>query len=1257
MQLFGRRGKRSLTPRREAPTIPAAPSSASNHPLAFEAQDRLLRPGSPFDDELTFFKKPVEERLKESEDEDITSTVSSHAPHHEEEEWYGGGGYKHQQLIQQLAAWHHQLQADEAPVLPFSQSRLSFKKQSLHRDNIEILSLSPSVKQPEEEADFVAAEEAEDSLSVFSSKSIWQPSEAVNRSRSDRSVLSGATLRPEPESRKARERRAAALDWLSTHKKVLDGDRHINSFDKFTEFLDCAYTVFQAGKSGWDANCPADHFASTIDQATNSNFKDDLIQSLLNRHHQRYNVVAEMDGSGSTELGPSSALLPAMPTPPPAAIAPPSEGPQAPTEPPSGPSLFQKDIFLDWHSKFAFSSPVRLGSKEVLPTIQLSIFSGRSDEEGMPTAAPSQELQPLDKNEGLDPQHEIVETPHPETYQPHPGLIELGRSLYTPRPQTFLSDSPLNMPRPAENKPTPLPAQQSSSSPPPPQQTNMQLFEPEEESYVFYGNSNLQGAILSGEVDAHRLLDEAQHEEENSIQVLGPMVEAAILKGHFDIVVQLVQRNPECIDVALAVAEANGKFAPLKFLGMLKEHYRRSGHIPGGQFGGFPGYGVGSGPSSLGVPYAPPRPRSRGSDHGTERSSHRGRTSRKAHRSPAGRPEASNAVQPQNDDLAVDADDSEEVWKLRAIYLLILMIALSESTSTDGWDSMSTASSSRQSSQAPVDSGEHSGGAHGASSRGLGLSSGPSRARQGGGGGGGDKKKRPQEDDSDESEGKDRRGPNRRRRGDLRSLGRRFACPFAKAEPDHHVTCWTINRQNLAGVKEHLKRFHCGGTLPSDIRAARTWDEVFDVIAPDWGNKPRPSPYVDMLDIFQRSVRPPPSNPGSSAASVAYGSMDGLASPQQQWTQYTTGPSINTGIQPTAFSPDLQQLSPDALNAGAYNMSLGPNLLYPNAQQNFRQVGRADTPGSASAAGFEGVNYAALQNQPINTTSLSALNLQATSHALSPVAGLGSNLPFDDFINQLAAPHFTGISTQELNDQYTRSGEFYWNEYGLDMTQPAGTLFTGIMDIMEPVASIPGLAPVYEGSSPEPDSAVSNETINTLLYQQQQHIPPAAPTPSIISSSNVSVAGASAYPSSSTSMGIHNTMAPAQPNYHTPGSVAATTPIHISHASSPPSATGATRDRKLQLLISRNPAISPSTEAPGHRTFIFDSHEDFVRNFDVFMKTQFNDPGFNWEGWELMNPITRVRLPSAEAVFNDADFTFLAHARERAALYLVPKDL
>ncbi|KAF3222962.1 hypothetical protein TWF192_005188 [Orbilia oligospora] len=86
----------------------------------------------------------------------------------------------------------------------------------------------------------------------------------------------------------------------------------------------------------------------------------------------------------------------------------------------------------------------------------------------------------------------------------------------------------------------------------------------------------------------------------------------------------------------------------------------------------------------------------------------------------------------------------------------------------------------------------------------------------------------------------------------LASIINRLACPFAKAYPEDHPTCVIISRQNLAGVKEHVKRNHFGGVLPRDIRQSKTWAAVFRVCNPEWDSQtpvPDPSQDINILEI------------------------------------------------------------------------------------------------------------------------------------------------------------------------------------------------------------------------------------------------------------------------------------------------------------------------------------------------------------------------------------------------------------------------
>ncbi|KAJ6258613.1 hypothetical protein Dda_6660 [Drechslerella dactyloides] len=1121
---------------------------------------------------------------------------------------------------------------------------------------------------------------------------------------------------------------SAALVWLNAHAKEINEDGKLNSsLLSFSEFLDCAFTLYQAGKTGWHAESPADHFASAIDQAGDPTFREDLIRQLLLRHHTMdYNDPVEMDASvsalGSLASASSSThtLLPAMPEPPPlpADVAPFLDPPVIKREEAGVPSLLAKDIFLDWHSKFAFSQPVRLASKEILPTIVLPALAAWPAGD-LSAVGVSQERQSLLDELALETpsgstmqQPPSEEMPHPETYQPHPGLLKLGSSLYTSQ---ILSDSPLNMPRQAEAKPAPIQPRPSTSTSllSTSKAQDMQLYDAEDEGYAIYGSGSLKKAILDGEVDPHTLIDQARYAEENSIQLLAPMVQSAVLQGKFDVVIQLAQRNIQCIDVALQIAEETGKFSLVKYLDLLKQQYPHFAGLGGRRPSPLPALPVG--PSKPQLPQIPPRPKSiraDGAGNDAEVASQGGARLTLGVGSPfEGRLSPGIGSRPgqgilgQDDDgLLVDADDSEAVWKLRAIYLLLLMIVLSETaevsvswdnsdsglgmsetSSSQGWNSGSS-TSSRQSSQAPVDA---QGSDYTATGTGLsGFTSRPNSGTPSGSrrpGSENNRRKKSEDDDSDGSDGN--RRPRNRRPSNLRSLGRRYACPFAKADPDNNVTCWTINRQNLAGVKEHMKRFHFRGTLPADIRAARTWDDVFDCIAPDWGGKPRPSPYVDMLDIFQRAVRPsraPRVAASGAAPAPAPAPVSGLAAPQQSMTplgQWGNLPQQQQHI-PAASLPSDQGL-------GLFNEGYVPAPQDPRTAMFYNPsipgASRTTSPASASVAGFDAGNYGMLPLSHMAATGAGPSNpVTAAQASLSQfeLANTGIGLQFDDLFKQLTGPEIAhNISPQDISSQFQQAKEWLHSDFDIGHSMSADAQWLDIMDRMEPAAPVQTLPPVFE-SSPEPQSAVSNDTLaagsfhqHLSQWSQPQHQGARQTTtspPSVVSSaSNVSASLVSLYPPSSTSMGIHNAaMTAAAPQMFFQASQATappaaspanSTPLPIATylGSSPASTinTVGSKDKKYQLMISRNPTIPNSTERPGHRKFSFDTFEEFLRTFDAFMMSEFTDPMFGWENWELLNPINKLRLQSAEDVVNDLDFTFVAHNQTRAGLYLVPKDI
>ncbi|KAF3226319.1 hypothetical protein TWF106_000814 [Orbilia oligospora] len=72
-----------------------------------------------------------------------------------------------------------------------------------------------------------------------------------------------------------------------------------------------------------------------------------------------------------------------------------------------------------------------------------------------------------------------------------------------------------------------------------------------------------------------------------------------------------------------------------------------------------------------------------------------------------------------------------------------------------------------------------------------------------------------------------------------------YACPFAKGDPAAHSRCLATRRQNLSGIKEHLKRSHFGKPLAIDIYLSKSWSDIFACCYPEWEG-PHPDPYAEV---------------------------------------------------------------------------------------------------------------------------------------------------------------------------------------------------------------------------------------------------------------------------------------------------------------------------------------------------------------------------------------------------------------------------
>ncbi|KAK6510873.1 hypothetical protein TWF506_009966 [Arthrobotrys conoides] len=282
-----------------------------------------------------------------------------------------------------------------------------------------------------------------------------------------------------------------------------------------------------------------------------------------------------------------------------------------------------------------------------------------------------------------------------------------------------------------------------------------------------------------------------------------------------------------------------------------------------------------------------------------------------------------------------------------------------------------------------------------------------------------------------------------RRETAAEGLGRKLACPFAKGDPARYTTCSRINRQNLSGIKEHVKRVHYHGTLPSDIRATKSWAGIFDFVFPQWGNRPRPGPYFDVNFPFERTNKP-------------------------QWQT-----------------------------------------------------------------------------------------------------------------KQSAAEKFI----EEIDRGWPRTQAAPMEEYQEPLEDPRS------------LSIVP---------SPRMSPNLANTPLNHNFMYSTKFTPTTERAP-----------------------------------YETPR---VSTPCE-----------GPAIGKRYTLLVARLPYIPNSVETAGPKGFTFDNFREFRHQFDQWLKSQFIDPQFSWERWELLNQFTNVRLRDTQAVIDDIDFSFVAQNSTRAALYLVAK--
>ncbi|KAK6512469.1 hypothetical protein TWF481_001355 [Arthrobotrys musiformis] len=466
------------------------------------------------------------------------------------------------------------------------------------------------------------------------------------------------------------------------------------------------------------------------------------------------------------------------------------------------------------------------------------------------------------------------------------------------------------------------------------------------------------------------------------------------------------------------------------------------------------------------------------------------------------------------------------------------------------------------------------------------------------------------------------------------SLRQPLACPFAKADRNEHAGCIFIRRKNLSGIKEHLKRNHFDGALPNDIRAARSWNEVFDICNPEWHPTRRPSPYLEA--VSRRSLA---SSSKSSASSI-------ISNPPENSSALQT--PVDIGYQNTYDGAELRSppLSNDAVSPKPGNgvvensragwhreTSVVPCSNNVGYRRHARTVG-ALSPTSCGRGSHRGSFSAPVEDSTTNppTASWPIANTE-------PHAAQRSFLESRNVLGQNWAS--TNVSA-EVNNQDT----FFHHEFGVANGNPTGN----VHDIMPPLIDTvdeSGYETTVDPSHLEYPNFFSSGLAhgvpvpwveNNPMLQTTGGFKRTPPTPAAILNKG----------QDSLKSSLDITVLQSQ-------QTAKSKPEEVEDPAS--QSNGDRQNRKKYLLIvTRMPPNPASEESRRPHKFTFESPNEFHLQFDHWLRREFTDPPFSWKTMMLFNGLEGARLESVEEVADNLEQSFIQYRSSDAALYLVSRN-
>ncbi|KAF3190408.1 hypothetical protein TWF225_002169 [Orbilia oligospora] len=441
-----------------------------------------------------------------------------------------------------------------------------------------------------------------------------------------------------------------------------------------------------------------------------------------------------------------------------------------------------------------------------------------------------------------------------------------------------------------------------------------------------------------------------------------------------------------------------------------------------------------------------------------------------------------------------------------------------------------------------------------------------------------------------------------------------LACPFAKADVDknEHAYCLFIRRKNLSGIKEHLKRNHFGNKLPVDVRAAKTWDDVFDICNPHWHPTERPSPYFET-----GSKRSLASSSRSVASSVKSNHPEEILTPAPFENQKV--PMHNE------LEPCPSPLSGDGTSPMSRNIAT-PSNVHPNHCYHHFE-------GQSSTSRAHDSKRASLSTQVEQGMEASSWSIATTENDFE------QRIPLEPR-HMLDPNWFSTSSTLEGHNQHA----FFPDDFGIasrdtseniQVPMPSNSLITSSNHSFDNPTTVNPSHLFFrqdlqdESSLPwSRNNPVSQEAETTkrtapvhasILNRTQEHPP---------------------YSSDTTVLPVQPTPEPELED------------LKEMNQSNPYTSKG----KQYLLIVTRLPQNTGSKEPRRAHRFNFENLHEFQARFEGWLRDEFTDPPFCWNKMMLFNNLEKARLENVKEVAENLEHTFIQYRSSDASLYLVSRN-